>query len=94
MGNGDSVTCDGPGTPYSASDPNATTDCSYTWPQAGSYTVTATVYWSVTWTAVGRGGRREPRAPGRTGGGGPGDGDRVAGDQHPDGWEQLRKARR
>ena len=56
MGNGDSVTCDGPGTPYSASDPNATTDCSYTWPQAGSYTVTATVYWSVTWTAVGAAG--------------------------------------
>jgi hypothetical protein len=56
MGNGDSVTCDGPGTPYSASDPNATTDCSYTWPQAGSYTVTATVYWSVSWTAVGAAG--------------------------------------
>jgi hypothetical protein len=53
MGNGDSVTCEGPGTPYSASDPNATTDCSYTWPEAGSYTVTATVYWSVSWTAVG-----------------------------------------
>jgi hypothetical protein len=56
MGDGDSVTCDGPGTPYSASDPNATTDCSYTWPQAGSYTVTATVFWSVTWTAVGAAG--------------------------------------
>jgi hypothetical protein len=56
MGNGDSVTCEGPGTPYSASDPNATTDCSYTWPQAGSYTVTATVYWSVSWTAVGAAG--------------------------------------
>ncbi|HEX3794636.1 MAG TPA: hypothetical protein VHV57_09055 [Acidimicrobiales bacterium] len=56
MGDGDSVTCDGPGTPYSASDPNATTDCSYTWPQVGSYTVTATVYWSVSWTAVGAAG--------------------------------------
>ena len=56
MGDGDSVTCDDPGTPYSASDPNATTDCSYTWPQAGSYTVTATVYWSVSWTAVGAAG--------------------------------------
>jgi hypothetical protein len=56
MGNGGSVTCDGPGTPYSASDPNAATDCSYTWPQAGSYTVTATVYWSVTWTAIGAAG--------------------------------------
>ena len=53
MGNGQSVTCDGPGTPYSASDPNATTDSSYTWPGPGSCTVTATVYWSVTWTATG-----------------------------------------
>jgi hypothetical protein len=53
MGDGDSVTCDGPGTPYSASDPNATTDCSYTWPDPGTFTVTATVYWSVTWAATG-----------------------------------------
>lgn len=52
MGDGSSVTCDGPGTPYSSSEPNATTDCSYTWPQAGTFTVTATVYWSVTWTAA------------------------------------------
>jgi len=53
MGDGNSVTCDGPGTPYSSSDQNATTDCSYTWPGAGNYTVSATVYWSVTWTAAG-----------------------------------------
>ena len=53
MGDGDTVTCDGPGTPYSASAPNATTDCSYTWGQAGTYQVTATLYWSVTWTATG-----------------------------------------
>lgn len=33
--------------------PNAATDCSYTWTQAGSYQATATVYWSVAWTAVG-----------------------------------------
>ena len=56
MGDGDSVTCDGPGTPYSASDPNATTACSYTWPAPGSFTVTATAYWSVTWTATGAAG--------------------------------------
>ena len=56
MGDGDTVTCDGPGTPYSSSDPDATTDCSYTWPDPGSYTVTATVYWSVTWTATGAAG--------------------------------------
>ncbi len=53
MGDGASVTCHGPGTPYASSEPNATTDCSYTWPQAGTFTVTATVYWSVTWTATG-----------------------------------------
>jgi hypothetical protein len=53
MGNGQSVTCDGPGTPYSSSEPSATTDCSYTWTGPGSYQVTATVYWSVTWTAAG-----------------------------------------
>ena len=53
MGDGDSVTCDGPGTPYSSGDPNATTDCSYTWPQAGTFTVSATVYWNVMWTATG-----------------------------------------
>jgi hypothetical protein len=53
MGNGQSVTCDGPGTPYSPSAPNATTNCSYTWGQAGTFQVTATLYWSVTWTATG-----------------------------------------
>ncbi|MDA8267723.1 MAG: hypothetical protein M0013_05035 [Actinomycetota bacterium] len=53
MGDGDTVTCDGPGTPYSPAAPNATTNCSYTWGQAGTYQVTATLYWSVTWTATG-----------------------------------------
>jgi hypothetical protein len=56
MGDGTQVTCDGPGTPYDASDPSAKTDCSYTWTQAGPYQVTATVYWSVSWTAVGAAG--------------------------------------
>ncbi|MGH8997690.1 MAG: hypothetical protein ACRDYB_16975, partial [Acidimicrobiales bacterium] len=46
MGDGASVTCVGPGTPYVASAPDATTDCSYTWGEPGSYTVTATLYWS------------------------------------------------
>jgi hypothetical protein len=59
MGDGSTVTCDGPGTPYDPSRPNATTDCSYTWTQpssdqpGGEYQVTATIYWSVSWTAVG-----------------------------------------
>ena len=56
MGDGASVTCDGPGTPYSPAAPDATTDCSYVWPAPGSFTVTATIYWSVTWTATGAAG--------------------------------------
>ena len=56
MGNGDSVTCQGPGTPYDPSQPNATTNCSYTWAAPGTYTVTATIFWSVSWTAKGAAG--------------------------------------
>lgn len=62
MGDGNSITCDGPGIPYDASEPNATTYCSYTWPApsdaepGGIYQVTATTQWSVTWTAVGAAG--------------------------------------
>lgn len=59
MGDGDTVTCAGPGIPYDSADPNATTDCSYTWTQSsasqpgGAYQITATIYWQVTWSAVG-----------------------------------------
>ena len=59
MGDGHSVTCFGPGTPYDSSNPNATTDCSYTWNQSsagqpgGVYQVTATVYYRASWAAVG-----------------------------------------
>ena len=56
MGDGSTVTCVGPGTPYDPSTPNATSICSYTWSTAGTYTVTATIYWSVTWSAVGAAG--------------------------------------
>ncbi len=62
MGDGHTVTCQGPGTPYDASDPNATTDCSYTWesPSAtqpsGTYQVTATIEFAVSWTAAGAAG--------------------------------------
>ena len=56
MGDGSTVTCVGPGTPYDPSAPNATSTCSYTWSTAGTYTVTATIYWSVTWSAVGAAG--------------------------------------
>jgi hypothetical protein len=59
MGDGNSVTCHGPGTPYDSSNPNATTNCSYTWSQSstdqpgGAYQVTVTVYYQVTWAAAG-----------------------------------------
>lgn len=61
MGNGDSVVCDGPGTPYDPSRPDAeqSTDCSYTYTASSAgqpgerFTVTATQRWRVTWTAIG-----------------------------------------
>ena len=53
IGDGSTVTCDGPGTPYDPATPNSTTGCSYTWPAPGTFRVTATVYWSVSWTAQG-----------------------------------------
>jgi len=61
MGNGDEVTCMGPGTPYDTHRPSAdqSTDCSYTYHRSsadqpnGRYTVTATVFYSVAWNATG-----------------------------------------
>jgi hypothetical protein len=71
MGDGHQVTCAGPGTPYDSSNPNATTDCSYTWTQSsagqpdGANQVTATVYWQVAWTATGApGGGNLGQVPG------------------------------
>jgi hypothetical protein len=56
MGDGSTVTCDGPGTPYDPSAPDASSNCSYMWATAGTYTVTATTYWSVSWSAAGAAG--------------------------------------
>ena len=61
MGNGDRVTCDGPGTPYDRTRPSdvQSTSCSYTYRQSsaraedGAFTVTATVVWDVTWSVTG-----------------------------------------
>ena len=59
MGDGQSVTCLGPGTAYDPSKPNATTDCSYTWRKSsagqpgGAYQVTATLYYQAAWSATG-----------------------------------------
>lgn len=67
MGNGDTVTCFGPGTPYdSHHDPSGqTTDCAYTYARSsagqddGRYAVTATVIWSVRWSVTGGAGGGE-----------------------------------
>jgi len=68
MGDGGIVVCAGPGTPYDSSEPASGqhTDCSYTYressvgqpspdgdPNDGSFPVTATVTWGVTWTVTG-----------------------------------------
>lgn len=64
MGNGDSVVCHGPGTPYDPirSADEQTTDCSYTYRHSSAdqpgeaYQVTATVEWEVSWTVAGAAG--------------------------------------
>jgi hypothetical protein len=71
MGDGGSVTCAGPGDPYDPALPSAVqaTDCSYTYgissagqpsadgnPDDGAFLVTATISWSVSWSAQGAAG--------------------------------------
>jgi hypothetical protein len=61
MGNGDAVTCDGPGVPYdpSRSDADQPDPCRYIYRQSsanqpnGVFVLTATVEWHVTWAATG-----------------------------------------
>lgn len=61
MGNGDTVTCGGPGTPYDPGRPAAgqSTDCSYTYRRSsahqpgGRYLVTSRVFYRVGWSASG-----------------------------------------
>lgn len=54
MGDGTVVTCDGPGTPYDDAEPVAdqTTDCRHLYQDAGAYTASATVTWTVEWSAT------------------------------------------
>ncbi len=60
-GNGDSLSCDGPGTPYDPRrrDAEQRPSCSYTYRRSsaqapgGTFAVTATVVWHVVWTAAG-----------------------------------------
>ena len=68
MGDGSDIVCNGPGTPYNSSMSEAaqTPTCAYTYqrssagqpspdgdPNDGSYSVTATVEWTVSWSATG-----------------------------------------
>ncbi len=54
MGDGTTVTCEGPGTMYDASKPDAeqSSDCSHTFQHDGTYPVRVSIVWSVTWTAT------------------------------------------
>jgi len=64
MGQGDTVTCDGPGEPYVPSLPDDAqpSECQFTYPASSArspdktFTVTATVEWHVTWSASGAAG--------------------------------------
>lgn len=64
MGDGGSVTCSGPGTPFPVGgDPRSgSADCGYTYRTSSAgqrgeaFPVTATVNWTVTWSGAGQGG--------------------------------------
>ena len=64
MGDGTTVTCKGPGTPYAAGDnPSAASPtCGYTYDQSsagqpgGAYRVTVTITWDITWQGTGGAG--------------------------------------
>jgi hypothetical protein len=64
MGNGATVTCGGPGIPYTSKDSpaSASPDCGYTYTRSsagqpgGAYRATATITWDITWTGPGGAG--------------------------------------
>jgi hypothetical protein len=63
MGNGATVPCKGPGTPYAGSNPAASSPtCGYTYDQSsagqpgGAYRVTVTITWDITWAGTGGAG--------------------------------------
>lgn len=58
MGDGTVVSCDGPGTPYDETRPEAeqSTDCSHLYQARGAYTATATITWSISWSSSDGGG--------------------------------------
>jgi hypothetical protein len=57
MGDGNIVTCVGPGTPYEDKyDIADSPDCGYKYTKQGEYEVTATSYWTVEWEGMGQSG--------------------------------------
>ena len=63
MGNGTTVTCKGPGTPYGGGNPAAASPtCGYTYDRSsagqprGAYRVTVTITWDITWHGTGGAG--------------------------------------
>ncbi len=57
MGDGSTVTCRGPGTPYADSyGKKSSPTCGHTYTREGKYTVRATSYWVVTWSGLGQSG--------------------------------------
>jgi len=57
MGDGATVTCTGPGTPYADSyGKKSSPTCGHTYTGQGTYTVRATTYWVVTWAGIGQSG--------------------------------------
>lgn len=57
MGDGTTVICHGPGTPYQDSYGRAPSPtCGHTYTKQGTYTVTATSFWVINWTGIGQTG--------------------------------------
>ncbi len=57
MGDGSSVTCTGPGTQYSDGyGKQSSPTCGHTYTRPGSYAVSATSYWEVSWSGIGQSG--------------------------------------
>ena len=57
MGDGNTVTCVGPGTPYEDRyDISESPDCGYRYAKQGAYEVTATSYWTVAWEGMDQSG--------------------------------------
>ena len=57
MGDGGTVACASPGTSYSDSfGVSPSPDCGYRYSKQGTYTVTATSYWTINWSGIGQSG--------------------------------------